>query len=121
MLKNYPYRDQDAGNPGGDNSKRLAQINQEREALEMNAQAMRKYNQIGTQTYSEINDLSKRFSEMASDDDFALEKSNTQLRSKQDLLAAAAKNERINFDLRTKLAEFANTDQEKEYKRLIKY
>jgi hypothetical protein len=120
MLKNYPYRDQDAGNPGGDNSKRLAQINKEREALEMNAQAMRKYNEIGKQTYSEINDLSKRFSEMASDEAFALEKSNTQLRSKQDLLAAAAKNERMNFDLRTKLAEFAGTDQEKEYKRLIK-
>ena len=96
MLKNYPYRDQDAGNPGGDNSKRLAQINQEREALEMNAQAMRKYNEIGKQTYSEINDLSKRFSEMASDEAFALEKSNSQLRSRQDLLAAAAKNERIN-------------------------
>lgn len=120
MLKNYPYRDQDAGNPGGDNSKRLAQINKEREALEMNAQAMRKYNAIGKQTYSEINDLSKRFSEMAADEAFALEKSNTQLRSKQDLLAAAAKNERLNFDLRTKLAEFAGTDQEKEYKRLIK-
>ena len=120
MLKNYPYRDQDAGNPGGDNSKRLAQINQEREALEMNAQAMRKYNEIGKQTYSEINDLSKRFSEMAADEAFALEKSGTQLRSKQDLLAAAAKNERTNFDLRTKAAEFAGTAQEKEYKRLIK-
>ena len=34
MLKNYPYRDQDAGNPGGDYIKRLAQINSEREALE---------------------------------------------------------------------------------------
>ena len=120
MLKNYPYRDQDAGNPGGDNSKRLAQINQEREALEMNAQAMRKYNKIGKQTYSEINDLSKRFSEMAADEAFALEKSNTQLRSKQDLLAAAAKNERLNFDLRAKAAEFAGTAQEEQYKKLIK-
>lgn len=120
MLKNYPYRDQDAGNPGGDNSKRLAQINQEREALEMNAQAMRKYNEIGKQTYNEINDLSKRFSEMAADEAFALEKSNTQLRSKQDLLAAAAKNERLNFDLRAKAAEFAGTAQEEQYKKLIK-
>lgn len=120
MLKNYPYRDQDAGNPGGDNSKRLAQINQEREALEMNAQAMRKYNEIGKQTYNEINDLSKRFSEMAADEAFALEKSSTQLRSKQDLLAAAAKNERINFDLRAKAAEFAGTAQEEQYKKLIK-
>ena len=125
MLKNYPYRDQDAGNPGagspgGDNSKRLAQINQEREALEMNAQAMRKYNEIGKQTYSEINDLSKRFSEMASDEAFALEKSSSQLRSRQDLLAAAAKNERINFDLRTKAEEFAGTAQEKYYRGLIK-
>ena len=98
MLKNYPYRDQDAGNSGGGNAKRLAQINQEREALEMNAQAMRKYNEIGKITYAEINDLSKAFSKNAADEAFALEKSGEQLRSKQDLLAAAAKNERMNFD-----------------------
>ena len=120
MLKNYPYRDQDAGNSGGGNAKRLAQINQEREALEMNAQAMRKYNEIGKITYAEINDLSKAFSKNAADEAFALEKSGEQLRSKQDLLAAAAKNERMNFDLRTKAAEFAGTAQEEQYKKLIK-
>ena len=120
MLKNYPYRDQDAGNPGGDYVKRLAQINSEREALEMNAQAMRKYNEIGKQTYSEINDLSKRFSKMAADEAFALEQSSTKLRSKEELLAAAAKNERINFDLRAKAEEFAGTAQEKYYEGLIK-
>ena len=120
MLKNYPYRDQDAGNSGGGNAKRLAQINQEREALEMNAQAMRKYNEIGKITYAEINDLSKAFSKNAADEAFALEKSGEQLRSKQDLLAAAAKNERMNFDLRTKAAEFAGTDDEKRFKTLIK-
>lgn len=120
MLKNYPYRDQDAGNSGGGNAKRLAQINQEREALEMNAQAMRKYNEIGKTTYAEINDLSKAFSKNAADEAFALEKSGEQLRSKQDLLAAAAKNERMNFDLRTKAAEFAGTAQEEQYKKLIK-
>ena len=98
MLKNYPYRDQDAGNPGGDYIKRLAQINSEREALEMNAQAMRKYNEIGKTTYKEITDLSKGFSQMAADEAFALEQSSTKLRSKEELLAAAAKNERINFE-----------------------
>tara|TARA_R110001592_G_scaffold28996_1_gene105635 strand:- start:65 stop:2020 length:1956 start_codon:yes stop_codon:yes gene_type:complete len=120
MLKNYPYRDQDAGNPGGGNAERLAQINLERDALEQNAQEMRKYGIIGKQTYNEINDLSKAFSKNAADEAFALEKSGEQLRSKQDLLAAAAKNERMNFDLRTKAAEFAGTDDEKRFKTLIK-
>lgn len=120
MLKNYPYRDQDAGNPGGGNAERLARLNSEREALEMNAQSMRKYNEIGKTTYKEINDLSKAFSKNAADEAFALEKSGEQLRSKQDLLAAAAKNERMNFDLRTKAAEFAGTAQEEQYKKLIK-
>ena len=86
----------------------------------MNAQAMRKYNEIGKITYAEINDLSKAFSKNAADEAFALEKSGEQLRSKQDLLAAAAKNERMNFDLRTKAAEFAGTAQEEQYKKLIK-
>jgi hypothetical protein len=86
----------------------------------MNAQEMRKYNKIGKTTYTEINDLSKAFSKNAADEAFALEKSGEQLRSKQDLLAAAAKNERINFDLRTKAAEFAGTDDEKRFKTLIK-
>jgi len=104
MLKNYPYRDQDAGSPGGgpgsaENFERLESFKLERDMLEQTVNVLRKKGEMAKTTYNEIMSLSESLSKMAQDEAYFQEKSNEMLRSEADLLSAKAANDRAQFDL----------------------